>query len=415
VTVALYDPISVYLLGDARTQLGLLLLLPCVALTGVENIHKHFFYGGGQVRPPAVAELLEQIIRAGAVLGLLALFLPQNPERTVGLIVTGMILCEIFSAVTLVWLYRRRMRDARLRGAGEQRRSLYRRIASMALPVGATALLGNVMGAVNAALIPQKLVAGGMVLERAMSEFGVLCGMTMPMLSLPTVFLGALNLVMMPRVAHSSALGRNDRVCAEVGHTMETVSLIILPCMALMTVVGPQLGVLLFGQEGAGRYMVPLAAATACGCFQSVLCGGLNATDHQGTAAGIALICDVVQLALTALLMGRPSVGMDGFVAGVVASAVLGLVLSLWAVRRHTGLRVGMGRVLGLPGLAALLSWQTALLMDRWMQEAGATPVLRVGTVLVFGAVIYMSAMFAMGAGQGERNIIFPVDREKLR
>ena len=33
--VAFYDPISVYLLGDARTQLGLILLLPCVALTGV--------------------------------------------------------------------------------------------------------------------------------------------------------------------------------------------------------------------------------------------------------------------------------------------------------------------------------------------------------------------------------------------
>lgn len=37
------DPISVYLLGDARTQLGLMLLVPCAALTGVENIHKHFF------------------------------------------------------------------------------------------------------------------------------------------------------------------------------------------------------------------------------------------------------------------------------------------------------------------------------------------------------------------------------------
>ena len=45
VTVLLYDPISVYLLGDARTQLGLVLLLPCVALTGIENFHKHFFYG----------------------------------------------------------------------------------------------------------------------------------------------------------------------------------------------------------------------------------------------------------------------------------------------------------------------------------------------------------------------------------
>ena len=38
------DAISVYLLGDARTQLGLILLVPCVALTGVENIHKHVFY-----------------------------------------------------------------------------------------------------------------------------------------------------------------------------------------------------------------------------------------------------------------------------------------------------------------------------------------------------------------------------------
>ena len=96
--VAFYDPISVYLLGDARTQLGLILLLPCVALTGVENIHKHFFYGTGVVRPPAVVELMEQFIRAAAVLGLLVLFLPQNPERTVGLIVTGMVICEIFSA-----------------------------------------------------------------------------------------------------------------------------------------------------------------------------------------------------------------------------------------------------------------------------------------------------------------------------
>ena len=56
VVVLLYDPISVYLLGDARTQLGLLLLLPCILLTGVEKLHKHFFYGTGNIRPPAAVE-----------------------------------------------------------------------------------------------------------------------------------------------------------------------------------------------------------------------------------------------------------------------------------------------------------------------------------------------------------------------
>ena len=93
------DPISVYLLGDARTQLGIVLLVPCVLLTGVENLHKHCFYGIGQIRPPALTETVEQLIRTGAVLGLLILLLPRNREETVGIIVTGMVLCEIFSAV----------------------------------------------------------------------------------------------------------------------------------------------------------------------------------------------------------------------------------------------------------------------------------------------------------------------------
>ena len=90
------DFVSVVLLGDARTQLGLILLVPCVALTGVENFHKHWFYGAGLVRPPAVTELCEQLVRSAAVLGLLWLFLPQYPERAVGLVVAGMVICEVF-------------------------------------------------------------------------------------------------------------------------------------------------------------------------------------------------------------------------------------------------------------------------------------------------------------------------------
>ncbi len=411
VTVALYDPISVYLLGDARTQLGLVLLLPCVALTGIENFHKHFFYGTGQVRPPAVVELLEQFIRAGAVLGLLILFLPQNPERTVGLIVAGMIICEIFSSVTLVLLYRRRMKRLGMAGAGERSGRLYRRVASIALPVGATALLGNLMSAVNAALIPQRLVAGGMEPGEAMSAFGILCGMTMPMLSLPTVFLGALTLVMVPRIARSCALGRMDQVRGGVLRCMEVVALLILPCMALITVVGPDLGLLLFREREAGAYMVPLAFATACGCFQSVLSGALNATDRQGTAAAIALLCDVVQLALTILLMGRPGGGMDGFVAGVVVSSLLGLILCGRAVRRHIKLSLPVWRFVGVPGLAALLSWQTSLLMFRWLNGMRASEVLRAAVVLIFGGLVYVSALCAMGVGAGN----FSRSGQKLR
>ena len=67
-------------------------------------------------------------------------------------------ICEVFSACTLSVLYRRRLGRLGLNGPGETARIRRKRVLSIALPVGANALLGNLMGAANATLIPQKLV-----------------------------------------------------------------------------------------------------------------------------------------------------------------------------------------------------------------------------------------------------------------
>ncbi len=412
-TVSLYDPISVYLLGDARTQLGLVLLVPCVVLTGVENLHKHFFYGGGRVRPPALVELTEQFVRAGAVLGLLTMLAPRDPERAVGVIVMGMILCEVVSAASLVVLYRRWRRRAGRGGAGEQPARLRRRVWSVAGPVGLTALLGNGMNAANAALIPQGLAAYGMGREQAMSAFGVVCGMTMPMLALPTVFLSALNLVVMPRIARWCALGQSQRVRRGIGRSVEVVSLVILPCMALLVVLGPDIGMLLFGQRRVGEHILPLAAAMALGCYQSVLTGVLNAAEHPAQAAGAALLSDVVQLAVTVCAVAR--YGLEGYAAGVLLSAVLGAVVCARSVKRYTGTRVVTWRQVGMPALAALLCWQICQLLYHQLVLMGADAALRVGVVLPFGVLVFLSAGCAMGLEFGIRKRIFPPGREKLR
>ena len=398
VVVLLYDPISVYLLGDARTQLGLLLLLPCILLTGVENLHKHFFYGTGNIRPPAAVELCEQFIRTGAVLGLLVVFLPQNPERTVGLIVTGMILCELFSAVTLLLLARRHLnRAGGLTGAPLEHRQLNRRIASIAVPIGLTSLLGNLMGSATSVLIPQRLVHAGAEVSEAMSAFGVLCGMTLPMLALPTVFLSAMSLVLVPRLARSTALNRPQAVRDTISQALSAVSVLALPAMGMMAVLGEELGVLLFRQEAVGEYLLPLAAATALSCYQAILGASLNGVGRQGTVAWISLVCDGVQLAFTACLVGVPSVGMGGFVAGTLASTALGLVLCAWRLRSFTGLSFRLFHWVTAPGLAALLSALVTNLLFQVLRDSGVPVLWRIPGALAFGLVLYIAALSAQG------------------
>lgn len=388
------DAVSVYLLGDARTQLGLILLAPCILLTGVENLHKHTFYGSGHVRPAALTELCEQIIRAAAVLGLLILFLPQNPERTVGLIVTGMVICEVFSAVTLVILVRRHMGRS---APTAQTAITWRRIASIAVPVGFTALLGNLMGSVNSVLIPQRLVVGGMGVSEAMSSFGVLCGMTLPLLNMPTALIGAMCLVMVPKLAESTALNDRRGLHRRLSRALTATSVLMLPACALLVVVGPTLGRLLFGDPRVGEHMLPLAVGVLLSCWQAVLSCGLNGINRQGAAARNALISDVVQVAFTWFTVSLPGVGLKGYVAGFVVSSAVGLLLN-WASLAHTtGLRIQGFQWLLSPALAAVLMGLCVNLLFLHLQGIGTPLPLAVGSCVLFGAVEYLAALQAQG------------------
>ncbi len=397
------DGISVSILGDARTQLGLLLLIPCLLLTGIENLHKHYFYGVGNVRPPALTELLEQVLRSVAVLGLLAVFLPCTAEQTVGWIVVGMILCEIFSAVVQSYLFRRALGSPlRLQGAGSE--TLYKEMRQMAIPVSFTAILGNVLGSANAILLPRLLVQGGMDLSEAMSRFGVLFGMTLPMLSLPTAFLGALSLVLTPKLSEALALGREDDISRSIAKALSASNLILFPALALLASVGGHLGEILYKDPRVGDYMPWLALGLLCHCWESLLLQSLNGLNHAKTAAKISLLADAVQLVLCIFLMGQTHLGLAGFVWSYGVGGALGALCAWYAIGREVPLRLPWISAWLAPALAACLCASCAGLLETLLLREGLSLLGASVCALGFGVILYLAGLQAQG--------IFPLQNQ---
>lgn len=389
------DGVSV-LLGDARTQLGLILLIPCFLLTGVENLQKHYFYGVGHVRPAALTELIEQVIRTGAVLGLLVYFLPQGGEKAVGLILVGMIVSEIFSALTQTVLFRRHLGPVgALRGSAPAAGALRRQIGQIAAPAGITALLGNLIGAANSALIPRLLVKSGLEVTAAMEAFGVMFGMTLPMLFLPTAFLGALNLVLLPRLAESSALGQKQSVRRRLGKAFSAANLLLIPSLALLAVVGPKLGVVLYQDSRAGDYMGLLAFGVLFSCWQTLLSNALYGLNRSGAAAGAALCTDGIQLAVTYFTVGR--FGLTGFVWGYVLTSALGAWLCWSILSRETKLKLAVFDWFAAPLLGAALSALCTRLLFFHLLGRGVPLVTGGLASLLFGLTLYAAALQAMG------------------
>lgn len=392
------DAASVYLLGDARTQLGLLLLVPCLLLTGVENMQKNYFYGVGVVKPAALTELLEQIIRSVAILLLLLAFLPCSPERIVGIIVTGMIVCEIFSAVTQTVLFHHALGPkGSLRGVGQPAAVLRRDILKFALPVGFTALLGNLLGAANAILLPRLLVQGGMELSEAMSRFGVMFGMTIPLLVLPTAFLGALSLILAPKLSEARALGRTADIRRRIHRAVGASNLLLIPTLSLLAVLGPALGAALYHDPRVGDHMGLLAVGVLFASWQSLLSNCLNGLERQGTAAKVTLFTDGLQLLITVLTVSRPEIGLRGFVWGYVLTSALGAWLCWQALRRETGLRLPVFDWFVAPVLASLLSASCARLLFLVLLRDGATLLMSGSVSFAFGLLVYLVCLQAQG------------------
>jgi len=407
VVILASDPISVYLIGDARTRLGIVLLVPCMLLTGVENLHKHCFYGIGRVRPPAASETAEQLVRAAAVLGLLVVLLPRTKEQTVGVIVLGMVVCEICSAATLVVLFRRHWRKHPPQPPREHYSA--QRLFSIALPVGATSLLGTLLGAANSVLIPARLVAGGAEASEAMAAFGVICGMTLPMLALPTGFVGALCLVMVPDLARRTARGDRKAAAGFLDRVLSSTSLLMAPAMALLVVIGPTVGQALFKNQTVGHFMLWLAVGTLLTCYQTVLSGALNGLGMQGKGARNAIVSDAVQLALTWFAV--PHWGLTGFVAGFVLSSLVGAGMNLVSVLKATGQRAKPFYWFVRPLLAAILMGLWCNLFFTVLTHARCAPWLACLLCGLMGIILYIAALLAQGISV---NQLIPKGRKRV-
>ena len=95
--------------------------------------------------------------------------------------------------------------------------------------------------------------------------------------------------------------------------------------------------------------------------------------------------------------MGIPGVGLRGYVWAFLISALVGVVLGAVSLRRATGLRLQIFLWITAPGLAALLMGLCINLLFRVLLDQGCDGLPAALVCLAFGAVLYLSALYAQG------------------
>ena len=378
-------------LGVADTRLSLLILIPCLFLTGFENLYKAAFHGTRRVQPTMISEVGELAIRIISGAALLVIFHDKDPGFKAAMIVAGMLISEIMSTAFIGSRYRKHFKNS----GGAHIKGLTAKIMSFALPIAGAGLLSNIISSATLVSLPRLLVQWGLSKDEAMRSYGVLMGMVSPLLMFPMILIGALSTVMMPIISAAEMKGGIKDRNRKISLSIYVTGLFSIPITALVIPIGPALCNMLFNQIPDRKFFFFLAIVTLLLYYLVILGSILNGMGKQKQNAAFGVISGVLQFGVTVIAV--PKLGIYGYIIGQFAGSALDLAACLIVVVRHAAVDIRWVKWFVSPAVtSALCAFITKWGFDM-LTDMGITPILRILAAALGGALIYGFLMNIQG------------------
>lgn len=393
-SVALYQAapwIAVKMGHDARATLSIQAISPALFLASVLSAFRGWFQGIEEMTVPAVSQVLEALGRLVTMLLLASALMPRGIEHaaagaTFGAAV-GALAGVLFTAVAY-WMGRHgRPGSRRIAGRGADGGAstpgavsggpdeftwgeTARAIASIALPISLASAVFGITEIIDLGLVPGRLHAAGFSTEEATRLFGQLTAGAMPLVNIPTVFTGALQMAIVPSVSAAIALRDRAAVSRRVSKALTLAYALGLPAAMGILVLSRQIPVLLYNDPEVGPSLMACAPAVLFLSLQQVSAGVLQGVGKVTVPLINLMWAAAVKAIVTYALVGVPSIGVVG--AGLATSLHFGVaaVLNLLAIRRHMGPYAEPGAVLKISaasGGMAVVAGLSYRLMEPFM------------------------------------------------
>ena len=389
--------------GDMRTMLPLQILSLAFPFMAAGTCLRGYFIGLQEAKIPAINQVLEQVVRMVIIYLLAARFVPLGLEYAAAVALLAVVVAEFVSCVFVFGAYRWRNKRAghdgrRPQAALTNKPSLtplqtFTLIMCMALPLTGNRVAGSLLSAWENVLIPQRLQIFGLSATEAISEFGRITGMAMPLIFFPTAVLTALSVTLVPAVSEAVTAKDLRGVSVIASKSLLFAAITGMGAAALFIFFSHELGMAIYNQP-IGLMLQLLGIMCPFIYMQIVISGVLNGLGCQMFIFRNSLLSSAISIGFIYVFV--PQFGLTGYIFGWLVSLLVVIALGLHKVRQYMPLEMEFSKWLIKPLLAAVAAGLVARLMaTRWLLDMG----LRMGLVISIGIlmVIYLCGVLLTG------------------
>lgn len=338
------DFVAVHFLLEARTASMLRIIALSIPAGAVHSCINGYYYGIKKTMLPSSTQIIEQFMRFFCVLAADFLARRSHTVPHINAAVVGLVVGECAAMlISLLAIYFRFYREKA--GAGKSslpcsnagafgisRFHAVKNLLVLAFPLTVSRIVVNLLQSVEAVAIPSRLCRYGYDSVTALSVYGVLTGMALPLLFFPNALTGSMSLLLLPMVSEADAKGNTDAVKNTTLKTIQSCLLLGAACTLFFFLSGSFLGRFLFHSELAGRYIRSLSLL----CPFLYLCTTLSGILHGLGKAVSVFFVNVFSLSLRLLFVFFliPAFGIDCYILSMVLSQLLSAFFYLFLLYR---------------------------------------------------------------------------------
>ena len=312
---------------DNLSYIILLTMIPAILSTGVYTALRGYLYGKEKYLHIGTVELIEQIFRIVFCFILIIFLFPANSPIPAGI---SFGIAGVLSTVIGVFVY------IKCGGKFGNPKGNFKTIIKTSTPITLVRLGGSLIVPLISIILPLRFVSAGFTNEFALAQIGIILGMTLPLLSIPSTIVGAFSTALIPRVALAYKEKNFKELNYEVNSSLNFSLILTYIVIPAFIALGEPICKFIFNSVEAGTYlslgsfiMVPMT-------ITQISTSVLNSIGKESKSFWIYLFSSVFLLASVYIL--PKYIGTNSIVVGMGLSSIISAIFNMIIIQKSSGL-----------------------------------------------------------------------------
>lgn len=313
--------------------------LPFLALS---SALKGYFSAVRRVSKTAFSEIFEQIIQIIIVTYLINLFMPPTVDYACTSLVLGTTISEIFSFIFIFVLYKADSKQYKMFPKNNSK--FVGKLLHISLPIAFTSYVRSGLSTIQQLLIPFRLEKSGISCETALSQYGQISGMVMPVIMFPSIFIISFCNLLIPEFSEYNVQNKRIQINYNITKILKYTLYFSTCIFGIFLCFSKELCTIIYNMPKLSTYLVVLSPTIILIYLDKVVDSILKGLDKQVRVMGINILDLFSCLGFIYFLL--PVVGIKGYLFVILFSETLNFTLSLRILIKETHFKFDISNII---------------------------------------------------------------------